>query len=66
MRAIVTFDRNMDLTEEQLDISLANIKEEYLKIGLMPERTRRTKKVIDRLVKLKMLEGLLLGFKREF
>ena len=62
-KIIVRFDRKMDLTEKQIDNGLDNISREYTKISLMPEKTRRTKKVMDRLVKLKMLDGLLLGFK---
>ena len=65
MGIIVRFDGNMDLTEKQIDEGLDKISREYTKISLMPERTRRTKSVMDNLVKLKMLEGLLLGFKRK-
>ena len=62
---IVTFKNNMNLSKKQIDKSLDNIKQEYINISLMPERTRRTKRTLDRLVKLKMLEGLLIGFKGE-
>ena len=65
-KIIVTFDRNMHLTEKQIELALDNIKQEYNKISLMPEKTRRTKRVMDSLVKLKMLEGLLLGFQRRY
>lgn len=63
-KMIVRFDGDMDLTEKQIDEGLDKIRMEYNKISLMPEKTRRTKRIMDRLVKLKMLEGLLLGFKR--
>ena len=63
-KVIIQFKENMDMTESEVDAGLDNIKKNYRVIRLMPEKTRRTKKVMDRLVKLKMLEGLLLRFKR--
>lgn len=63
-KIIVRFDEDMDLTEKQIDEGLDKISREYTKISLMPDKMRKTSAIMDNLVKLKMLEGLLLGFKR--
>ena len=64
MGIIVRFDRNMHLTPKQIDRGIDRIKKEYINIGLMPKKTRKTQRTLNRLVKLKMLEGLLEGMRK--
>ena len=63
-KVIIRFKSDMDLSQKQIDEGIDAIRREYNRISLMPEKTRRTKRTINRLVKLKMLEGLLEGMKR--
>ena len=62
MKTIIKLD--LEATPKDISNLIKGIKFEYAQIKCLPEKKRRTKKIMNRLIKIKMLEGYLEGIKR--